>query len=30
MINLDQEQKKARIKREILMKVDILFMRVEN
>ena len=30
MINLDQEQKKARIKREILMKVDTLFMRVEN
>ena len=30
MINLDQEQKKARIKREILMKIDIFFMRVEN
>ena len=30
MKNLEQEEKKVKIKKEILMKVDILFMKDEN
>ena len=30
MKNLKQEEKKVKIKKEILMKVDILFMKDEN